>query len=150
MFLLGADSVCGSSRGYTTSVADERRVPGYMTEDLELRVVSGPPRYASATGGAVEHITLQRADGEVMGFLYFNDEDDAAGWVARTGASPEAWNDAAYWVRILRDCKGRGLKPSEALGEMLLATNPRSFIVPGSRGVCESLEELRVLAGVLK
>lgn len=114
-----------------------------MTEDLEIRIVSGPALYTTATAKAVEHITLRRAGGEVMGFIYGNDEDDAAGWVAREGASPEAWNDAAFWMRMLRDAKGRGIKPSQALDEMLLANNPRSHVVPGSRTVSASLDELK-------
>ena len=124
-----------------------RRPPGYMTEDLQLREVSGPPRYTSRTNGPVEHITLRRTSGEVMGYIYFNDDDDAAGWQARAGASPDAWNDAASWIRILRDAKVRGLKPTEALGELLKAVNPRSHIVPGSRATSANLTALRVLAG---
>jgi hypothetical protein len=126
----------------------DRRIPGYMVEDLELRIVGGPPRYARDTDKAVEHITLRRAGGELMGYIYGNDEDDAAGWVAQAGASPEAWNDAAFWIRMLQDAKARGLKPSEALNELLQAANPASQIVPGSRATSANLDALRALAGV--
>jgi len=103
-----------------------------MTEDLQLREVSGPPRHTTRTNGPAEHITLRRASGEVMGYICFNDDDDAAGWQARAGASPDAWNDADSWFRILRDSKARGIKPTEALEELFRAVNPRSHIVPGS------------------
>lgn len=126
----------------------DRHAPGYMTEDLELRVVSGPPAYAARTSKPVEHITLKRTAGEVMGYIYFNDDDDAAGWVAQAGASPEAWNDAAFWTRILRESKASGLKPTEALRELFAATNSRSHIVPGSRSTSPSLAALKAIAGV--
>lgn len=117
-----------------------------MTEDLELKIVSGPPAYARHTDKPVEHITLQRADGEIMGYIYCNDDDDAAGWVPRAGASPEASNDASFWIRILQDARKRGLKPSEALDAMMRTANPKSHVVAGSRTRSENLDSLRALA----
>src|SRR3954451_478835 len=101
------------------SMTTGRRPPGYMTEDLQMREISGPPRYTSRTDKPVEHITLRTTTGEVMGYFYFNDDDDAAGWQPQAGASPTAQNHAAFWVGILLDCKKRGLNPSAALDEML-------------------------------
>ncbi|HEV8146923.1 MAG TPA: hypothetical protein VGP79_11100 [Bryobacteraceae bacterium] len=124
-----------------------RRPPGYMTEDLELRVVSGPPKYTSRTDKPVDHITLQTTAGEVMGYIYVNDDDDAAGWCPHAGASPTAQNHAAFWIRILLDFKKRGLKPSAALDQMLRTTHPRSHVVTGSRTTSTNLAELKVLAG---
>jgi hypothetical protein len=49
---------------------------------------------------------------------------------------------------MLQEAKARGLKPSEALNEMLQVTNPGSHIVPGSRATSANLDALRELAGV--
>jgi hypothetical protein len=124
----------------------EEKPPGYLTEDLELRIVSGPPRYAVETAKPVEHVTLRRASGELIGYLYFNDEDDVAGWQARAGATPEAWNEAGFWIVKLQQCKQRGLKPGEALNELLQITNASSEIVRDSRRTVPNLAALRELA----
>jgi len=124
-----------------------RRPPGYMTEDLEMAEVSGPPLYKPKTDKAVEHVTLATTEGETMGYIYINDEDDVAGWQVAKGASPTAQNHAAFWMRMLGDAKKRGLLPSAALDELLRATHPASRIVAGSRTTSASLAALKTLAG---
>jgi len=125
----------------------ERKAPGYMTEDLQPRIVGGPPRYATRTDKPIEHITLAKRDGAPIGYFYANDEDDAAGWVAVAGLSPDGWNLAAPWVRMLHDAKRRGWKPSAVLDEMLRTTNSYSQVVPGSRARSASLAMLMKIAG---
>ncbi len=122
-------------------------VPGYMTEDLQMREISGPPRYTSRTSRPVEHITLATQDGKRIGYFYGNDEDEAAGWQPIAGASPDEQNLVAPWNRMLLDAKKRGLKPSAALDEMLRATHRNSHIEPGSRNSSASLDALKALAG---
>src|SRR5204862_4791325 len=95
------------------------RAPGYLTEDLQPREIAGPPRYRSRTDKAVECIAIADRQEVVIGYLYANDEDDAAGWQARPAAGVEAQNLAAPWIRRLRDAKQRGLRPTEALDELL-------------------------------
>jgi hypothetical protein len=121
-------------------------IPGYMTEDLEMREVAGPPRYTSRTDKPVEHIALASKDGKLIGYLYANDEDDAAGWQPVASTSPEEQNLAAPWMRMLQNAKQRALKPGAALDELLRATLPNSRIVPGSRKMSASLDALRALA----
>lgn len=123
-----------------------RHTPGYMTEDLELRLSGGPPRYTSQTSNPVDHVLLCTSEGEVMGYIYVNDDDDAAGWQPRKGASPAAQNHAALWMLTLRECKKRGLKPRAALDEILGTTHPGSYVVAGSLGRSESLAALQELA----
>ena len=88
-----------------------RRPPGYMTEDLEMAKVSGPPKYTSRTDKAVDHIALADKQGTVIGYIYANDEDDAAGWQGRPSAGFAAQNLAGPWLMKLRDAK----KPWTAL-----------------------------------
>lgn len=122
-------------------------VPGYMTEDLQPREISGPPRYTSRTNGPVDHITLGTQDGKPIGYFYANDDDEAAGFQPIVGASPDEQNLVAPWNRMLLDAKKRGLKPSAALDEMLRATHRNSYIAPGSRTTSASLDALKALAG---
>lgn len=117
-----------------------------MSEDLELRVVAGPPRYTSRTDKPIEHITLVDTEDAVAGYFYANDEDEAAGWVPAASATPDQQNLAAPWSRKLHSGKTRGLKPSEALAELLAGSNPQSRLVPGSRTKAASLTILRELA----
>jgi hypothetical protein len=114
-------------------MADEQP-PGFLTEDLELRVTGGPPRYRSKTDGPVDYITIRDAQDGVIGHIYANHEDDAAGWHPRPGAGPEALNLAAPWVRMLHAAKARGLAPTAALDELVARgtdqeANPRSMVV---------------------
>ena len=116
----------------------EERPPGFMTEDLELRVSGGPPRYTSKTERPIEYIAILDAQGAVIGHIYANDDDDAAGWHPRSGAEPEALNLAAPWVRMLHDAKARGLAPTAALDELVARgtdheANPRSRVAHARR-----------------
>ena len=122
-------------------------VPGYMTEDLQPREISGPPRYTSRTNGPVEHITLATQDGKPIGYFYANDEDEAAGVVLLASARPDEQNLVAPWNRMLLDAKKRGLKPGAALDEIVGATHRNSRILAGSRNRSASLDALKALAG---
>lgn len=123
-----------------------RRPPGYMTEDLQPQV-TGPAKYTSRTDKAVDHITLAEATGAAIGYIYANDEDDAAGWVPRKSATPAQQNLVSPWVMLLRDAKKRGLAPTAALDELLAATVPNgSTAVAGSRASSADLEALKQLA----
>ena len=122
-------------------------IPGYMTEDLQMREISGPPRYTSRTDKPVEHITLATQEGKPIGYCYASDEDEAAGCLPLAGASPDEQNLFPPWNRMLLDAKKRGLKPSAALDEMVGATHRNSRILPGSRNIPASLDALRALAG---
>ena len=121
-------------------------VPGYMTEDLQPREISGPPRYTSRTDKAVEHITVATQDGKPFGYFYANDDDEAAGCQPLAGASPDEMNLFPPWNRMLLDAKQRGLKPRAALDEMARAAHRNSYILPGSRATSASLDALKQLA----
>jgi hypothetical protein len=124
------------------------RPPGYLTEDLQLQV-SGLDRYTTRTDKPVEHVMLADGSGTVIGYLYANDDDDAAGWMPRATTTPAQQNLASPWVMWLREAKKRGIKPSAALDELLGAQpSNRSRVVAGSRCTAASLEALRQLAAI--
>lgn len=125
---------------------NERRPPGYMNEDLQMREVSGPPKYTSRTDKPVEHITIADPHGQVIGYLYANDEDDAAGWVPRPAAGPAAGNLVTPYIRGLLDAKKRGLAPTAALDELLGHAHSGVKAIAGSRATAANLDTLRALA----
>jgi hypothetical protein len=124
-----------------------RKTPGYMTEELQPRIVGGPPRYATRTDKRVEHIALTKRNGECIGYIYANDEDDAAGWIAVAGLDAEGWALATPWIHLLHEAKRRGLKPTAALDQMLRNENAETRFAPGSRATSASLAMLRRIAG---
>ncbi len=124
-----------------------RKPPGFLTEDLQP-TVKGPAKYTSRTDKAVEHIALSDETGAVIGYIYANDDDDAAGWVPKAGATPDQQNLAPPWIAMLRDAKQRGIKPSAALDELLVAQPAnKTRAVAGSRQTSPSLDVLKMHAG---
>ena len=134
-------------------MSEDRKPPGYMTEDLTLRVVSGPPSYKGVTDKPVEYLTIANQSDVVVGYLYANDEDDVVSWQPRPAAGNDAHSTYYRWMMMLRDAKARGLAPSAALDELVRIgvdhpEKPRSHVVPGPRQHAASLAALREIAGV--
>ncbi|WNM35149.1 hypothetical protein RKE30_34680 [Streptomyces sp. Li-HN-5-11] len=96
----------------------------------------------------MQFLTVANPQGTVLGYVWANDEDDAAGWKVRRAGGDEAFNRGALYVSKLRDAKARGLSPSAALAEIVRDTDPTnpSHVVPGSLDQVPSLEALKNLA----
>lgn len=126
----------------------ERHVNPRVTEPLQFEEVAGPPRYARSTDKPVQYVTVANPQGTVLGYVWANDEDDAAGWKARQAGGDEAFNRGALYVSKLRDAKARGLSPTAALGEIIRDTDPAnpSHVVPGSLKEAPDLETVKDLA----
>lgn len=136
------------------TMSTDRKPPGYMTEDLQLREVSGPPSYKGITEKPVEYIAIANQSDDVIAYIYANDEDDVVAWQARPAVGHEAHSAYYPWMIKLRDFKARGLKPSAALDELVRGgtddpANPRGHVVPGSRQHAASLAALKQLAGAV-
>ncbi|MFD0686804.1 hypothetical protein [Actinomadura fibrosa] len=81
---------------------------------------SGPPApgpvpegYPSATGGAVRYLPVT-AGGEVIGFLWAGEADDAAGFLRRLSAT-SGFRAPLTWQKRFVEAKQAGLGPLEAL-----------------------------------
>lgn len=109
----------------------------------------GPERYARHTGKPVRYLAVADVNDQVIGYVWANDEDGAAGISIVKAAGPAASNEAAVWVRKLRSAKERGLPPSQALAEMIQDSpfSPRSHVVPGSLAEAPSIVVVDDLAG---
>ncbi len=130
-------------------MSSERRVSPRMTEDLHFnRVEGGPPRYARRTDKAVQYVVIVSAAGEVIGYVWANDEDDAAGWTVRPAGGDEAFNLGFIWATKLHEAKARGVTPTAALAEMIRDSDPSatSRVQPGSLSEAPTLAALKELA----
>ncbi|GAA3478418.1 hypothetical protein [Streptomyces yanii] len=84
----------------------------------------------------------------MIGYVWANDEDDAAGWEVRTAGGDEAFNKGARWARKLHDAKARGIAPTAALAAMTQESDPTrsSHVVPGSLTEAPNADVIRRLA----
>ncbi|MFF2325501.1 MULTISPECIES: DUF6508 domain-containing protein [unclassified Streptomyces] len=109
------------------------------------------PRYRNRTGRPVLHLTVADTHGEALGYLWANDEDDAAGWCLRPAGDAAGFSEGLAWSAELDGAKARGLVPTAALAELASGGDPRrlSHIVPGSSATASSLTALDALAHVV-
>ncbi|MFF4738726.1 hypothetical protein ACFY2W_23010 [Streptomyces sp. NPDC001262] len=129
-------------------MSDERRVNPRFEEDLVFERSSGPARYASKTDKPVRYFAVANDSGAVLGYVWANDEDDAAGWVTRPAGGDEAYNGGYMWLMKLRDAKARGIAPTRALAELLQGSEDivTTHVVPGSEAEAPSQAVLKQLA----
>ncbi|MGW7364326.1 hypothetical protein ACWGI8_13070 [Streptomyces sp. NPDC054841] len=127
----------------------KRRVSPRMTEPLPFEEVDSPPRYATTTDKPVQHVTVADRQGTILGYVWANDEDDAADWKVRRAGGDEAFNMGALYVSKLHEAKARGIAPTAALAELVRDSDSAkpSHIVPGSLEQAPSLEAVKDLAG---
>lgn len=127
----------------------EQRPNPRLNEDLLFNVApGGPPRYSHLSNKPVQYLTVTDSHGQVIGYVWANDEDDAAGWEVRKAGGDEAFNKGARWARKLHDAKARGLAPTAALVEMIHESDPTksSHVVPGALTEVPNADVVRRLA----
>lgn len=76
-----------------------------------------PPRYREHVDGPVQFVTVAGA-GDTLGYLWFDDEQDAANFVCSADGGNRARNARGAWIRELLSAKSRGLTPSQAVAEL--------------------------------
>ncbi|MFD5065719.1 hypothetical protein [Streptomyces sp. NPDC058394] len=127
----------------------EQRPNPRLNEDLLFNAApGGPPRYSHLSDKPVQYLTIANRDGDVIGYAWANDEDDAAGWAVRKAGGDKAFNDGSVWAIKLHDAKARGILPAAALAEMIQGSDPtkRSHVVPGSLAEAPNADVVRRLA----
>lgn len=115
-------------------MSSEQPLNSRFAEDLQMKQVAGPVTYSRNTDGPVAYLRVADRDGTVIGYVWANDKDDAAGWVVPPGLSANAVNAGARWLRALRGGKARELAPTALLAELARGANDNelSHVVPGS------------------
>ncbi|WP_326628444.1 hypothetical protein OG808_20785 [Streptomyces sp. NBC_01761] len=130
-------------------MTNDKPVNPRLNEDLRFeKKAGGPPRYNSSTDGPVQYLTVADAAGEVIGYAWANDADDAAGWLIRKAGGPAAFNEGFLWATWLHKAKARDIAPSAALAEMIRDSTAGgdSRVVPGSLTEAPNVEVVRSLA----
>lgn len=126
----------------------EPHVPPRVTEPLQWEEVDSPPRYAGTTNNPVQYAAVVDRAGTVLGYVWANDEDYAAGWQYRRAGGDEAFNMGALWAAEFHEAKQQGLAPSAALAKMTREYGPAdpSHIDPASLAEAPSLQTVKDLA----
>ncbi|GAA0933501.1 hypothetical protein GCM10009549_57750 [Streptomyces thermoalcalitolerans] len=130
-------------------MSSERPINPRFDDDVHFNLVEpGPPRYQTHTDKPVRYITVaDKQSGEVLGYVWANDEDDAAAWEPREAVGPRAFAEGSIWHARLEGAKNRGLRPSQALAELL--ANPegnRGRVLPDSLTDAPSAAAVEALA----
>ncbi|WP_405613808.1 hypothetical protein [Streptomyces sp. NBC_00076] len=127
----------------------ERQINPRFNDDVHFNLVSGPPRYRNRTDKPVRYFTVVgKQDGEILGYLWAGDEDDAAAFEPRQAAGPVGANESMSWIRRLREAKARGIRPSQALAELYGGPEPggRGRPLPGSLTAAPNAAAVEALA----
>lgn len=133
--------------------ADRGRYSSRWDEDMGNRIVpDGVARYASTAIGQISYASVFRVGQDqqetTLGFLWYSDEQDAAGYVANTEAAPDGFAVGAHWRTGLEKAKARGEIPSAAIATLEDDDDDPFFgVVASDRQVASSVEELRSLSG---
>ncbi|WP_157181174.1 hypothetical protein [Actinopolymorpha alba] len=72
------------------------------------------PGYAFLVDGAIRYLPVTRAR-ILLGYLWASESEDAAFFVKRTGAGVDGFYAEGRWISRLRQAKGEGLTPLQAL-----------------------------------
>jgi len=129
-------------------MSSEQPVNSRFAQDLQLKQVAGPATYGRNTDGPVAYLSVADRTGTVIGYVWANDKDGAAGWLVPPGLSASAVNAGARWLRALRAGKARELAPTALLAELARGTNDSepSHAVPGSLTEAPTLAALKEMA----
>ncbi|WP_037823804.1 hypothetical protein [Streptomyces sp. NRRL B-24720] len=129
-------------------MTSENRPNPRFEEDMQFKCVAGPPRYNRVAQGPVQYVRVAADSGVVVGYVWANDEGEAAGWVTPPGLGATEINAGAAWLRKLRDAKARDIAPTALLAELIRDTSDiqGSRVVPGSLAESTALDELKELA----
>jgi ADP-ribosylglycohydrolase len=144
------ETLMNSDHGAGPRFVKRTTSPRVSEDDGKGLIVSGgPPRYRFKSDGSVRLVSVADTENDLVGYLWFNDEDDAASWVPLKEKGSDAVNLGAVWKGRLEAAKARGLTPSQAVTELIRQwpSTTTSHIVQGSLAEAPSLRALKELAG---
>ncbi|MFI2432188.1 hypothetical protein [Streptomyces sp. NPDC018693] len=126
-------------------MSSEQPRPSRFEDDFQFKQVAGPATYSRRTDGPVAYLSVADRAGAVIGYVWANDQDGAAGWVVPPGLSDDAVNAGARWLRALRAGKARDLAPTALLAELAAGSNDNdtSHVVRGSLTEAPNLATLK-------
>lgn len=118
-----------------------------LTEDVHFQMKGRMRGYASESSGPVRYRRVAwSGGGEAIGYLWYDDAENAAGYVANAAQGDDAVNAGTLWYRRLTAAGERGLTPSQAVAEFEeqnVGSRGSGWIVPDSDAEASSLAELK-------
>ncbi|QBI52221.1 hypothetical protein [Streptomonospora litoralis] len=122
-----------------------------LTEDVHFQLAGPKPGYAPTASGPVRYRRIAWSGGDVIGYLWYSDTENAAGYVPEAAAGDDAFNAGTFWYRRFAEAGDRGLSPSEAVAEFRernTGSRGAGWIVADSESEATSVERLSASAGV--
>lgn len=92
-----------------------------LQEDMDFVVNDVVIRYRPMASGSIDYRAV-RSEGQLLGFLWASDSEDAANFAENLSAGDQGRNAGVYWYQQLRQMKRDGHSPSHALS--VLAESP--------------------------
>lgn len=121
------------------------------TEDVHFTSSGNKAGYASSTSGPVRYRQVAASGGGILGYLWYDDAENAAGYVPRKAAGDDAFNAGTYWYGHFAAAQKRGLAASEAVAEFEeqhVGGPSAGWIVPGSEAESPGVQQLKEYAGL--
>lgn len=93
-------------------------------DDVEARVVSGPPRYNNAARGPIMAAPIEQG-GQIVGYLFhgLEGEEDAGGLISAL-LTDFAGRGSRHWRTLMNDLRARDVPASVAVSSLLGAEGP--------------------------
>ncbi|MEU5161748.1 ADP-ribosylglycohydrolase family protein [Streptomyces sp. NPDC020875] len=114
-----------------------------------MRITGGRPRYENRTDGAVQYVAVADTQNALVGYLWYNDADEAADWLPIKSGDSRASSHGGAWLDRLGAGKERGLTPSQTVTESLQQWPSAKYthLVQGSLAQAPNLRTLYERAG---
>ncbi|WP_147441660.1 hypothetical protein [Mycetocola lacteus] len=131
---------------------EPRRAYGRWAEDVGFKIVSTPAgRYLRTPVGEISFARIVRTLSDcqlLVGFVWFSDEENAAGYTSIASNDVVSGRAGIVWVRKIDEGCAQGITPSARFAELLDIDMPEQFghIAADSVQRIESLSRLRTLA----
>ncbi|MFI6578830.1 hypothetical protein ACIBFB_23835 [Nocardiopsis sp. NPDC050513] len=127
---------------------DGERDDARLTDDLRFTPVEGAAEgFARTTAGAVSYVPVVSTSG-VLGYLWWSDAENAAGFEPRPSAGNAAFNAASYWIARVRGTNVRERLPSHVVTELREGSggSAAGHIAPDAPAQAENHQAVRAIA----
>lgn len=89
-----------------------------ITDDVFGVLAGEKEGFTNKAEGEISYVPVADAN-RVLGYLWWSDEENAAGFRPRPAAGPPAFNAASLWTKGLSKKEHKGLSPSQVVAELI-------------------------------
>lgn len=131
-----------------TKMENSGQDDGRLTDDLPFTPAGAVGGFARTAEGTVSYVPVSGEAG-VLGYLWWSDAENAAGFQPRPASGNPAFNAASYWTDGLHNPEYRNLTPSRVVAELARGHGGTvaGHVVPGPSEQAASREALKEIAG---